>query len=217
MIPIPSANPVFGPAMAALAGQSPPGATANSSLSTDDRQKLRPVTALSEPDPAETEPRILGPQIGPLADRRDTTRGERQDRDQDASQDQFQLSAAAVERLVEADPALERLIRREMAQEAGGAEDAPVDQAAFRAKVIDYLKSVYADDPAFQRALKNGTIVVRQTGDDGDPDLQPQRIYTVYRSSAMEGAAEESQAGKGTDGGVPAGVGKNDFIAWWPQ
>lgn len=208
-------TPVFGPAVAAITGQSPPGSATNSSLSHDERQQLRPITALAEPDPAQPERRIIGPQIGPLAERKDKDAKASKDQDDSQSQDMFQLSGAAVDRLIEADPALERLIRSEMARETPDDADAPVDQAAFRAKVIAYLKSVYADDPAFQRALKSGTIVVRQVGDDGDPDLQPQRTYTIYRSGAMEAAA--SEASGGNSGAPDNSIGKNDFIAWWPQ
>lgn len=215
MITVSRTTPVFGPTVAAFTGQSPPDA--DTSSSPDERAQLRPVTALSEPDPAEPERRIIGPRIGPLADQKDKEARDaraRKEQEDDQPQDMFQLSSAAVDQLIEADPALERLIRSEMSREATDDADAPVDQAAFRAKVIEYLKSVYADDPAFQRALKSGTIVVRQVGDEGDPDLQPQRTYTIYRSSAMEGAASEAAAGSpaNTDS-----VGKNDFIAWWPQ
>lgn len=216
MIPVTRTNPVFGPAVAAITGQSPPGASTNSSLSADERKHLRPITALAKADPAEHERRIIGPQIGPLAEHKDKDATGRKDQDDGQSQDMFQLSGAAVDRLIEADPALERLIRSEMARETPDDADAPMDQAAFRAKVIAYLKSVYADDPAFQRALKSGTIVVRQVGDNGDPDLQPQHTYTIYRSGAMEGAASEASDG---GSGAPDGdsIGKNDFIAWWPQ
>ena len=216
MNPVTRTNPVFGPAVAAITGQSPPGATTNSSLSPDERKHLRPVTALAEPDPTDPEPRIIGPQIGPLAENKDKDVRRRKEQDDDKPQDMFQLSGAAVDRLIEADPALERLIRREMAREKPDDADAPVDQAAFRAKVIEYLKSVYADDPAFQRALNSGTIVVRQVSEDSDPDMQPQRTYTIYRSGAMEGAASEASGG---NSGAPDNdsIGKNDFIAWWPQ
>lgn len=218
-MPMTITNPPLG-APAAAIGQPPPAATANSSLSTEDQARLRPVTALSEPDPVEPQARILGPRVGPgtapgsardgtQSRNQSDTRASRTDSAQDQPdppQDQFQLSAAAVDRLIESDPALQRLIRHEMASEAGTAEDAPIDQAAFRAKVIAYLKSVHADDPAFQRALKMGTIVVRQASDDSDPDLQPERTYTIYRSTALE-------AGAGQDDSI----GKNDFIAWWPK
>lgn len=216
MISVTRTSPVFGPAVAAITGQSPPEAATNSSLSLDERKHLRPVTALAEPDPAEPEPRIIGPQIGPLAEHKNKDARGRKEQDDDQPQDLFQLSGAAVDRLIEADPALERLIRSEMARETSDDADAPVDQAAFRARVIEYLKSVYADDPAFQRALKSGTIVVRQVGDEGNPDLQPQRTYTIYRSGAMEGAASEAPGG---NSGTPDrdNIGKNDFIAWWPQ
>ncbi|MTH34695.1 hypothetical protein GL279_08790 [Paracoccus limosus] len=215
MIPSPI-SALSGPAAVTVTGQSPPGSAANSSLSDDDRRHLRPLTALSQSDPAEADSRIIGPHVGPLARQNDKDRQHKQrhDNEADQPQDQFLLSSQAVDRLIETDPALERMIRSEMARETGKDKDAPVDQAAFRAKVIEYLKSVYADDPAFQRALKKGTIVVRQVSEDGDPELQPQRTYTIYRSGAMEGAASESA---GSDHPGKDSVGRHDFIAWWPQ
>ncbi len=200
MLSVAATNPVAGPSGTAL--------TSNSSLSASERKQLRPVTALSEPARPEHEVKIIGPQ--PANSTRKADEDKDKEKDQDAVKDEFRLSSQAVERLIEADPALERLIRAEVARSSASGDDQPVDQAAFRAKVIEYLKSIYADDPAFSKALKMGTIVVSAVADDDDPDMQPQVTYTSYRSSALE-----SQASSG--GGKPSSVGKHDFIAWWPQ
>lgn len=134
-------------------------------------------------------------------------------RDDTAPRDGFRLSDDAIERLGREDPALEARIRAEAeaalarARAMAANADTPLDQAAFRAEVIDYLKAIYLSDPAFARALERGTIVVRPAAGDEDPQMQPELIHAVYRSGALRSGAP--LPGEGVD--------RNDFVAWWPH
>ena len=132
-------------------------------------------------------------------------------RDDTAPRDGFRLSDDAIERLGREDPALEARIRAEAALARARAmaanADTPLDQAAFRAEVIDYLKAIYLSDPAFARALERGTIVVRPAAGDEDPQMQPELTHAVYRSGALRSGAP--LPGEGVD--------RNDFVAWWPH
>lgn len=134
-------------------------------------------------------------------------------RDDTAPRDGFRLSDDAIERLGREDPALEARIRAEAeaalarARAMAANADTPLDQAAFRAEVIDYLKAIYLSDPAFARALERGTIVVRPAAGDEDPQMQPELIHAVYRSGALRSGAP--LPGEGVD--------RHDFVAWWPH
>ncbi|MFT4014141.1 MAG: hypothetical protein QM682_12210 [Paracoccus sp. (in: a-proteobacteria)] len=122
--------------------------------------------------------------------------------------DGFRMSDEMVERLAESDPALARLLREATQPETTDVSPAPMDQIAFRAKVIAYLKSVYGDDPGFQRALKLGTITVRAVPGDEEAELQDSATHQLYRSTAREATAAA---------GNPLRPGRGDFIAWWPK
>lgn len=178
-----------------------------------------PVAALSplrgealDPDasPGQVVTEPSATRAGPQAAR--TTRDDPAARDGPAFRDAVQLSEDALDRLSREDPALEQRIRAEAAaalvraRALAAAGDSPVDQAAFRAEVIDYLKAIYISDPAFARALARGTIVVRPVAADESPQMQPEAVQAVYRTGAM-GAGP--QPGEGVD--------KNDFVAWWPR
>lgn len=134
-------------------------------------------------------------------------------RDDTAPRDGFRLSDDAIERLGREDPALEARIRAEAeaalarARAMAADADTPLDQAAFRAEVIDYLKAIYLSDPAFARALERGTIVVRPAAGDEDPQMQPELTHAVYRSGALRSGAP--LPGEGVD--------RHDFVAWWPH
>lgn len=113
----------------------------------------------------------------------------------------------------EAEPGEPR--RARPAKPAAADTDGPQDRAVFRAKVIKFLNAMYRDDEAFQRALKLGTIVVRAVEDQPEPEMRPELTYAIYREGAIQAAAELALR-RGADG-LPASVGPNDFIAWWPK
>ena len=92
--------------------------------------------------------------------------------------------------------------------------DAPQDRAVFRAKAIRLLTTAYHDDESFQRALKLGTIVIHAITEQGEPEMQPELTYALYRQGALQGtqAAIAPRAGRSV-----TSVGPRDFIAWWPK
>ena len=89
--------------------------------------------------------------------------------------------------------------------------DAPQDRAVFRAKAIRLLTTAYHDDESFQRAVKLGTIVIHAITDQGEPEMQPELTYALYRQGALQGAQAAVAPRAVTS------VGPRDFIAWWPK
>lgn len=95
--------------------------------------------------------------------------------------------------------------------------DAPQDRAVFRAKVIRFLQSIYADDQSFQRAIERGTIVIRAVEDTPEPGLRPEIAYAIYRQGAMQqGHVTLDLPPPGTQA-KPQSIGASDFVAWWPK
>lgn len=203
-------------------------ATAASTLGPNSaRQALRLVEPTGRAARADADPRDDRPYASKAQDA-----GARKS-DTAEPKDGFQLSDTALQLLARLDPALERLARAEQTARLGRAvgteqpeaKDTPqdartgaslshpgIDQMVFRAKVIAHLRRIYGDDPAFERALAMGTVVVRAVQESSDPAMQPELTYKFYR----DGAGQDSQPVK-RRGNPATGVGKSDFIAWWPK
>ncbi len=72
--------------------------------------------------------------------------------------------------------------------------DVPVDKAAFRQQVLDYLKSDaagydarYPDQAEFMKALKDGKVIIKTVDETSEMNWQPNVSWTIYKDGYAQG------------------------------
>lgn len=139
---------------------------------------------------------------------------------------EFRLGIEAVERSFGADSPIARKMRSYRSISASiRASTVPADKDSFRADVQRYLLQVYQGDDAFQRAVKDGTLVIQTTDETPELNFQPLIAYTLYRNGEAQDSGTFRPDGFNEDlyrelgqtrNQTRGNYGLRQFYAWWP-